>query len=141
MSIFCLFMRKLNQNSYLSENDYCPMISPLSTIFQEFRPWGNFTQYTHNASTTVKIIEVSSNGILSLQLHHHRDELWIPLDEGIIAEIGDKKIIAEKGKPLWVPRETIHRLSASKTARVLEIAFGNFDENDIVRLDDKYGRK
>lgn len=117
------------------------MASPLSTIFQEFRPWGNFTQYTHNTLTTVKIIEINPNGVLSLQRHHLRDELWIPLDEGVVAEIGGEKIIAVKGAPLWVPRETVHRLSASKNARVLEIAFGNFDENDIVRLDDNYGRK
>ncbi len=117
------------------------MIDVRSAIFQEFRPWGNFTQYSHNTPTTVKIIEINPLGVLSLQLHHFRDELWIPLDDGIIAEIAGKKVVAEKGKPLWVPRETVHRLSASKSARVLEIAFGHFDENDIVRLEDNYGRK
>ncbi len=117
------------------------MVSPLSSIFQEFRPWGNFSQYTHNQISTVKIIEINAGGILSLQLHHLRDELWIPLDEGIVAEIGGQKIHAEVGKPLFVPKETKHRLSAEKKSRVLEIAFGNFDENDIVRFDDKYGRK
>jgi mannose-6-phosphate isomerase-like protein (cupin superfamily) len=116
------------------------MPAPPSSIFQEFRPWGNFTQYTHNQLSTIKIIEINADGILSLQLHHHRDELWVPLDDGVVAEIGEKIIRAEKGKPLFVPRETKHRLSASKTARVLEIAFGNFDENDIVRLEDAYGR-
>jgi mannose-6-phosphate isomerase-like protein (cupin superfamily) len=117
------------------------MDSPLSTIFQEFRPWGNFTQYSHNTLTTVKIIEINAGGVLSLQLHHFRDELWIPLDEGIVAEINGEKISARVGVPLFVPKETTHRLSASKKARVLEISFGKFDENDIVRFNDVYGRK
>ncbi len=116
------------------------MTSPLSTIFQEFRPWGNFSQYTHNQLSTVKIIEINAGGMLSLQLHHLRDEVWIPLDEGIVAEIAGEKIRAQVGKPLFVPKKTTHRLSAEKKARVLEIAFGEFDENDIVRLDDVYGR-
>jgi mannose-1-phosphate guanylyltransferase/mannose-6-phosphate isomerase len=114
--------------------------NPISQIYFEKRPWGNFTQYTHDQPSTVKIIEVKGGEILSLQLHHHRDELWVALDEGIIAESAGERHFLKPMQTLFVPRETLHRLSASKTARVLEIAFGKFDENDIVRFEDKYGR-
>lgn len=117
------------------------MINPHSTPLHVHRPWGNFFQYTQNQSTTVKIIEIDAGGVLSLQKHAQRDEVWIPLDDGILAEINGEKICAKVGEMLFVPRETMHRLSAAKKARVLEIAFGHFDEDDIVRLEDAYGRK
>ncbi len=116
-------------------------MSPIQTIYVEERPWGKFTQYTHNVSTTVKIIEVNPNQKLSLQFHHHRDELWIPLDEGLTAEVNGQAISMVVGVPVWVPRETKHRVYSDRNARFLEIAFGYFDENDIVRIDDQYGRK
>lgn len=115
--------------------------NPISNIYFESRPWGNFTQYTHDVLSTVKVIEIIGGEILSLQLHHFRDELWVALDEGIVAEAAGQKHFLSPGETLFVPRETKHRLSASKTARVLEIAFGKFDENDIVRFEDKYGRE
>ena len=115
-------------------------INPISSIYFESRPWGNFTRFTYNQFSTVKIIEVKSGEILSLQLHHHRDELWVAIDEGIVAEVAGEKHFLKPNETIFVPRETTHRLSATKTARVLEIAFGEFDEKDIVRFEDKYGR-
>ncbi|MDO8634205.1 MAG: phosphomannose isomerase type II C-terminal cupin domain [archaeon] len=104
------------------------------------KPWGKFTQYTHNEKTTVKIIEVKNGESLSLQSHEKRDELWVALDDGLIVEISGKKTRAKKGEQFFIPRKTKHRLSATKNARILEIAFGEFDEKDITRYEDKYGR-
>jgi len=48
----------------------------------------------------------------------------------------------KKGDEVMVPKGALHRIEAyGKTVRVLEIAFGKFDEKDIKRLDDIYGRK
>ncbi len=44
--------------------------------------WGYFEQYSHNLSSTVKIITVEPAGMLSRQYHDHRDELWVVLDPG-----------------------------------------------------------
>jgi mannose-6-phosphate isomerase len=45
------------------------------------------------------------------------------------------------GEELFIPRETVHRLfTEGEEVRILEISFGEFDEEDIVRLDDVYGR-
>ena len=50
----------------------------------DFRPWGKFTQYTHNQETTVKIIEVAPQQKLSVQRHQKRDELWVALNEAAV---------------------------------------------------------
>ena len=118
------------------------MEKPYSSILDE-RPWGKFKQYTHNQETTVKIIEVWAEQQLSVQKHHHRDELWVALDEGLWATIDGQDIMFRKGKELFVPRGTIHtirNIKHDRPARFLEIAFGHFDEDDIERLEDKYGR-
>ena len=105
------------------------------------KPWGSFSQYCKEKKVTVKILEVKAGESLSLQYHKLRDELWLPLDSGFVAEVDERIIHARIGEPIFVPRKSRHRLSAKKKARVLEIAFGKFDEKDIVRLEDKYGRK
>jgi len=109
----------------------------------DIRPWGKFTQYTHNQQTTVKIIEVEPQQKLSVQRHQKRDELWVALDLGLYALIGDETIKMIPGYEYFIPRGTIHSVENlyPATARFLEIAFGHFDEDDIERLEDKYGRK
>ena len=106
------------------------------------KPWGHFEQYTHNLPSTVKIITVEPGGKLSRQYHHGRDELWVILDPGAEVELGDELLRPAPDEELFIPRGTIHRLSCcgEHRVRVLEISFGTFDEDDIVRLDDVYGR-
>jgi mannose-1-phosphate guanylyltransferase/mannose-6-phosphate isomerase len=106
------------------------------------KPWGHFEQFTHNALSTVKIITVKPGGALSLQYHHRRDELWVIMDSGAQVELGDRILRPEKGERVFIPRGTTHRVRAVGEAavRVLEISFGEFDEDDIVRLEDVYGR-
>jgi len=108
------------------------------------KPWGSFEQYTHNLPSTVKIITVEPGEALSRQYHHNRDELWVVLDPGATVEIGDEVIHPEPGEKLFIPRGTVHRLccsgSAAEPTRILEVSFGLFDEEDIVRLEDVYGR-
>ncbi len=104
------------------------------------KPWGKFEQYTHNEKTTVKIISVKKGQKLSLQSHQKRKELWVALDEGLTAEIRGKKTKLKKGQVVIVPKRAKHRILATKGARFLEISFGNFDENDIKRYEDIYGR-
>lgn len=105
------------------------------------KPWGRFIQYTLNQPTTVKILEVNPGEILSLQSHHHRDELWVPLTSGAVVEIDGHVLTPEELEPVFIPRYTKHRLSAKdQKVRVLEISFGTFDEEDVIRHEDKYGR-
>ena len=107
------------------------------------KPWGSFEQYTHNLASTVKIITVAPGGTLSSQYHHReRDELWVVLDPGARVELGGEVAEPQAGEELFIPRGKVHRLSAvgDGPVRILEISFGEFEEGDIVRLEDVYGR-
>ncbi len=112
-----------------------------SQFVEDHRPWGRFKQYVGNAQCTVKIITVEPNQTLSLQSHAHRDELWIILDKGLRVQLNDDIIDPEPDEEIVILRGTRHRLSSrGKQGRVLEVSFGTFDENDIQRFEDVYGR-
>lgn len=110
-------------------------------IFQEERPWGNFRQFTHNTSSTVKIITVKANEILSLQSHQKRSEFWHVLTGTGFFQIEDKVYNVKEGDEYNILQGVKHRISAGPLGmEVLEIAIGDFDEEDIIRYEDKYGR-
>ena len=104
------------------------------------KPWGKFEQYSHNEKSTVKIISVKKGEILSLQSHKKRNELWVAIEEGLTAIINGKELLLKKGQTVLIPKKTKHRIKASKDARFLEISFGEFDEEDIIRYEDNYDR-
>lgn len=118
------------------------MINDVPPAIEVEKPWSKFEQYTHNMMSTVKVITVQPDGALSLQYHHWRDELWVVLDTGGRIELDDAVIYPRAGERVYIPRTTAHRLSVTgdRPVRILEISFGEFDEDDIVRLDDVYGR-
>lgn len=115
------------------------MIKP--NIFQIERPWGNFRQFTQNEKSTIKIITVKPNEILSLQSHKHRSEFWKVISGSGTVEIGAIKINTTIGDEHEIKVEEKHRLGAGPDGiKVLEIATGDFDEEDIIHYEDKYGR-
>jgi len=118
-------------------------MDPRTNIYEEKRPWGGFRRYTHNQLSTVKIITVNPGDILSLQYHHHRDELWVALDSGLQVTLGDQVWEPRRYEEIFIPHGTLHRMAGvgDNPSRWLEISFGEFDEGDIVRLEDHYGRK
>jgi mannose-6-phosphate isomerase len=110
-------------------------------IKTEKRPWGEFIQFTLNEPTTVKLIVVKPGQELSLQYHHKRRELWKIIAGQPIITVGEKVIEARTGDEIDVPQGAKHRIKSQDTeVQILEISFGEFDEDDIVRLEDKYGR-
>ena len=109
--------------------------------YSEKRPWGEFIQFTHGQSSTVKIITVNANEAFSLQTHSERDEFWFVLEGSgkIITGNTEEDIVV--GKEYYIPRGMKHRITASSIAvKILEISFGNFKEGDVVRIEDKYNR-
>lgn len=109
--------------------------------YNEERPWGSFEQFTHNEQTTVKLINVNPQSELSLQYHEHRNEFWKVLHGNPIIVIGDRIVEANKDDEFFVPRMTEHQIKTTEqSTRILEISFGHFDENDIVRIKDMYNR-
>lgn len=105
------------------------------------RPWGSFQQYAFNQDVTVSLMTVNAGQRLSLQSHTGRAELWIVLDEGCSVQVGDEIVYPHPGDEIWIPANTPHRLaSLGPTARVLEVAFGNWQQADITRYEDDYQR-
>lgn len=113
----------------------------LANYEKENRPWGNFERFTLNEKTTVKIITVNAGESISLQTHEHRDEFWRVLKGSGVIRVGDKDNDAKVGDMFFTPRHSEHRILGGSDGLVcLEIAFGDFDEGDIKRLEDRYGR-
>ncbi len=109
---------------------------------QEQRPWGSFDRFTHNELSTVKIITVNPGEAFSLQRHGRRSEWWKVLSGTGTITVGETTHAALPGDEFTIPQGTVHRAEGGETPLVrLEIALGEFDESDIERLDDKYGRQ
>lgn len=110
-------------------------------IYEENRPWGNFRRFTLNTPSTVKLITVEPNQSLSLQKHRNRSEFWRIIGGSGIVEIDGVSHTATKGAEFFIPLGSTHRAKTeSEVLEIMEIATGEFDENDIERLEDKYGR-
>lgn len=105
------------------------------------RPWGSFDEFIQNTPCTVKLIMVNPKECLSLQYHHYRNEFWVILTGSGFVTIGDKHEEAVAGDRYEIKKGEHHRVEAGREGLMfLEIATGEFNENDIVRLEDKYGR-
>ena len=105
------------------------------------KPWGEFRQFTLNEKTTVKTLSVNVGEILSLQTHTTREEYWFVLEGNPEITQGETIFTAEPGQEIFIELGQKHRIAApTNHVLILEIAHGHFDENDIVRLSDKYNR-
>lgn len=105
------------------------------------RPWGSFTRFTNNEPSTVKLLYINKGEEFSLQYHTHRQEFWKIISGHPDIIVGEKSFQPKEGEEFLIEPHTNHRISAPvDNVVVLEISEGQFDENDIVRLEDKYNR-
>jgi mannose-1-phosphate guanylyltransferase/mannose-6-phosphate isomerase len=107
------------------------------------RPWGRFQVLFQNNVVCVKIIEVNPRQSLSLQRHKSRDEYWIMLNDRAIITVGEQTIYSLPYQRIDIPKQTIHRVRAldgNIKAAFIEFSFTYFNEDDIERLEDLYGR-
>lgn len=91
---------------------------------------------------TVKTITIDPGQRLSLQRHQDRAEMWQVLSGPVQVTVDDRTWSVAVGEMVWVPPGAVHRLGnvGEQPALVLELAFGDFDEDDIERLQDDYAR-
>lgn len=109
--------------------------------FTENRPWGWFREFIKNEPNTVKVLFVKKGEAFSLQKHSARDEFWRVLKGRPEITVGDKAVEAKPGDEFEISRGTTHRIfAAMDDVEVLEISRGEFREDDIIRIEDKYGR-
>jgi len=105
------------------------------------RPWGEFANIRQEDGLNIKIIKVKPQSRLSLQSHKLRDEVWFLSNGNLYCQIKNKTIEMKKGLSYFIPKGSKHRLWAEKTGgEIVEISSGKFDEQDIVRYQDDYGR-
>jgi len=108
-----------------------------------FRPWGTFTVLEEGPGYKIKRIEVYPQGRLSLQFHHRRSENWIAVSGQAQVTRGEEVFVLQPQASTFIPREMPHRLENPGTAPavIIEVQHGDYlGEDDIVRLEDVYGR-
>jgi mannose-1-phosphate guanylyltransferase len=110
-------------------------------IYSEDRPWGRFEKFHENQPCTVKLIYINLNSRLSLQYHKERWEFWKIIKGTAQVELEDKVLTVKEGENIVIPKRAKHRVKAlNGDCIILEISYGRFDENDIVRVEDDYQR-
>jgi mannose-1-phosphate guanylyltransferase/mannose-6-phosphate isomerase len=80
---------------------------------------------------------------LSLQKHHHRSEHWIVVRGTAEVTRGEEVFTLSENESTYIPLGTVHRLAnpGKLTLELVEVQVGAYlGEDDIVRLDDQYGR-
>jgi len=116
-------------------------MNPLPNYLRDERPWGSFERFTDNEQTTVKLLHVAAGKRFSLQRHAKRSEFWRVVEGSGTVTLDEGAREVTVGDQVFIPVGGIHRLEGGeKGIVVLEIAFGEFDENDIERLEDDFGR-
>jgi mannose-1-phosphate guanylyltransferase/mannose-6-phosphate isomerase len=90
----------------------------------------------------VKHVVVNPGGRLSLQKHHRRAERWVAARHGACGERHDN-LVLQANESTYIPPETVHRLEnmGTEPLDLIEVQTGGYlGEDDIVRLEDVYGR-
>ena len=108
-----------------------------------FRPWGSYEGVDSGERFQVKRIVVNPGASLSLQMHYHRAEHWIVVRGTARVVNGDATILLSENQSTYIPLGTLHRLEnpGKVPLEMIEVQSGSYlGEDDIVRLEDSYGR-
>ena len=107
------------------------------------RPWGWYDSVDSGKRFQVKRIVVKPQGILSLQMHHHRAEHWIVVSGTARVTRGEESFLVTENQSTFIPLGAKHRLEnpGSVPLELIEVQSGSYlGEDDIVRFEDVYGR-
>lgn len=107
------------------------------------RPWGSYTILEDAEDCKVKRLTVKPGHVLSLQLHNQRSEHWTVVNGTAKVRIGEREFLLNANESAYIPMNTVHRLEnpTDKDIHLIEVQCGAyFGEDDIVRLEDRYGR-
>jgi mannose-1-phosphate guanylyltransferase / mannose-6-phosphate isomerase len=108
-----------------------------------YRPWGSFTVLEDAPDCKVKRLTVKPGQVLSLQMHHQRSEHWTVVHGTARVRVGEREFLLERNESTFIPMNTVHRLEnpTESDIHLIEVQCGDyFGEDDIVRLEDRYGR-
>jgi mannose-1-phosphate guanylyltransferase / mannose-6-phosphate isomerase len=109
-----------------------------------FRPWGSYDSIDAGERFQVKRLTVRPGAVLSLQMHRHRAEHWVVVKGQARITRGEEVFLLSENESTYIPVGTVHRIEnpGSEPLQIIEVQSGSYlGEDDIVRLDDHYGRK
>jgi mannose-1-phosphate guanylyltransferase/mannose-6-phosphate isomerase len=109
-----------------------------------YRPWGYYQDVDLAERYRVKRIVVKPGSKLSLQKHFHRSEHWVVVKGIAEVTLGDDVRSVHENESIYIPLEGVHRLAnpGRIPLELIEVQVGSYlGEDDIVRLDDAYGRQ
>jgi mannose-1-phosphate guanylyltransferase/mannose-6-phosphate isomerase len=108
-----------------------------------YRPWGSYDSLAVGPRFQVKRIVVKPGAALSLQKHTHRAEHWIVVSGTAEVTCGERVFDLHENESTFIPRGSVHRLrnNGAEPVELIEVQSGGYlGEDDIVRLEDVYGR-
>ncbi|PXX97669.1 mannose-1-phosphate guanylyltransferase/mannose-6-phosphate isomerase [Halomonas sp. LBP4] len=108
-----------------------------------YRPWGVYDSIDHGHRYQVKRITVKPGAKLSVQLHHHRAEHWVVVSGTAKVTNGDNTYLVSENESTYIPIGQVHALENPGVIplELIEVQSGSYlGEDDIVRLNDRYGR-
>ena len=108
-----------------------------------YRPWGWYQSIDECERFKVKRICVQPKASLSLQKHHHRAEHWVVVKGTAEVLCDDQTMLLSENQSTYIPLGAVHRLSnpGSIPLEMIEVQSGSYlEEDDIIRLEDNYGR-
>lgn len=109
-----------------------------------YRPWGRYDSIDFGERDQVKRITVKPGAKLSVQMHHHRAEHWVVVRGTAKVQKGNETIVLSENQSTYIPLGEIHALEnpGKIPLELIEVQSGSYlGEDDIVRFDDRYGRK
>ena len=107
------------------------------------RPWGWYETVSEVAGNKIKRIRVQPGQQLSLQKHHQRAEHWVVVLGTARVTLDERQFDLQTGQACDIAVGQVHRLSnlTAEPVEIVEVQFGSYlGEDDIVRLEDNYGR-
>lgn len=109
-----------------------------------YRPWGKYDSIDNGKRYQVKRITVNPGEKLSIQMHHHRAEHWIVVSGTAKVTNGENTFLVTENESTYIPIGVIHALEnpGKMPLEMIEVQSGSYlGEDDIVRFEDRYGRK
>jgi len=107
------------------------------------RPWGSYESLDEGDRFRIKRIVVDAGEQISLQKHYHRSEHWVIVKGTAEVTLGHEVFLLQENQSTFIPPGTTHRLRnpGKLSLELVEVQCGPYlEEDDIIRLEDAYGR-
>ena len=119
-----------------------------NTVTTVDKPWGCYVDYFRSDNVVFKKLILLANQKLSYQYHENRSEFWYIASGTGLLTVNGKQEVVEAGYHVLIEKEQKHSIECianlitgfNVALVIYEMQFGECDEDDIVRLEDKYGR-